>query len=73
MCPNEYTFAAVISACASLARMEWGEQLHAHVLALGFLDSLSVSNSIVTVYSRCGQSNSASSVFHEMSRRDFVS
>ncbi|GFY80361.1 tetratricopeptide repeat (TPR)-like superfamily protein [Actinidia rufa] len=35
VCPNEYTFAAVISACASLARMEWGEQLHAHVLALG--------------------------------------
>ncbi|XP_057499234.1 putative pentatricopeptide repeat-containing protein At3g47840 [Actinidia eriantha] len=73
VCPNEYTFAAVISACASLARMEWGEQLHAHVLALGFLDSLSVSNSIVTVYSRCGQLNSASTVFQEMTRRDIVS
>ncbi|KAL7223900.1 hypothetical protein ACSBR1_025376 [Camellia fascicularis] len=73
VCPNEYTFAAVISACANLARMEWGEQLHAHVLVVGLLDALSVANSIMTMYSRCGHLNSASMVFHEMMRRDIVS
>ncbi|KAL6994437.1 mannan endo-1,4-beta-mannosidase [Sarracenia purpurea var. burkii] len=73
VCPNEYTFAAVISSCANLARMEWGEQLHAHVLVIGLLASLSVANSVMTMYSRCGQLNSASVVFHEMTKRDIVS
>ncbi|XP_060195968.1 putative pentatricopeptide repeat-containing protein At3g47840 [Lycium barbarum] len=71
--PNEYTFAAVVAACANLSRLDWGAQLHANVLRVGFLDSLSVSNSIVTMYSKCGQLDSASLIFHEMSRRDIVS
>ncbi|KAE9466632.1 hypothetical protein C3L33_01472, partial [Rhododendron williamsianum] len=51
VCPNEYTLAAIISACANTARMEW------------------VNNCMLI----CGQFNSASTVFHGMSRRDIVS
>ncbi|KAI9116022.1 hypothetical protein K1719_012952 [Acacia pycnantha] len=47
--PNEYTLSAVISACANLAVMEWGEQFHAYVLRLGLIDALSVANSIMTI------------------------
>ncbi|KAM1261766.1 hypothetical protein ACFX13_027695 [Malus domestica] len=71
--PNEYTFAGVISGVASLARVEWGEQLHAHVLHRGFISSLSVGNSVVTMYAKCGRLASGSKVFHEMSRKDIVS
>ncbi|CAK9152360.1 unnamed protein product [Ilex paraguariensis] len=71
--PNEYTFATVISGCASIALIALGGQLHAHVLHVGLLDSLSVANSLMTLYSKCGQLNSASMVFHAMTRRDIVS
>ena len=71
--PNEYTFAAVISGCANLARIEWGEQLHALILHLGLAASLSVENSIMTMYAKCGQLTSSSVIFHEMTRRDIVS
>ncbi|KAJ0039783.1 hypothetical protein Pint_28331 [Pistacia integerrima] len=71
--PNEYTFAAVISASANLAKISLGEQLHAHVLCLGLQNSLSVANSIMTMYSKCGKLTSTSMVFHEMSRRDIIS
>ncbi|XP_021834160.1 putative pentatricopeptide repeat-containing protein At3g47840 [Prunus avium] len=71
--PNEYTFAAVISGCANLARVEWGEQLHASALHMGLISSLSVGNSIVTMYSKCGRLNSASNVFNEMGIKDIVS
>ncbi|KAL5555834.1 hypothetical protein UlMin_038070 [Ulmus minor] len=71
--PNEYTFAAIISGCANWANIEWGEQLHAHVLCLGLVDYLSVANSIVTMYSKCGRLSSASMVFHGMTRKDTVS
>ncbi|KAI3974516.1 hypothetical protein MKX01_026885 [Papaver californicum] len=42
--PNGFTFAAVICCCAGLAKIEWGEQLHAHSPSMGFIDSLSVAN-----------------------------
>lgn len=71
--PNEYTFAAIISGVANLAITECGEQLHAHVLRIGLVNSLSVANSIITMYSKCGQLTSASMVFHGMTRRDIVS
>lgn len=73
VCPNEYTYAAVISGIANIARLEWGQQLHANVLRVGLKDSLSVTNSLMTMYSKCGQSNLASVIFHEMTRRDIIS
>ncbi|CAI9755852.1 unnamed protein product [Fraxinus pennsylvanica] len=33
--PNEYTYAAVISGVANISRLDWGQQLHAHVLHIG--------------------------------------
>lgn len=71
--PNEYTFAAVISGCANLARIKWGEQLHAHCLNVGLINCLSVANSIMTMYSKSGQQSLASKVFNEMIRRDIIS
>lgn len=71
--PNEYTFAAVISACANLAITKWGEQIHGYVLRLGLVDALSVANSIITLYSKCGLLTSASIVFHGMTRKDMIS
>ncbi|KAK6150647.1 hypothetical protein DH2020_015579 [Rehmannia glutinosa] len=73
ICPNEYTYAAVISGIANIARLDWGQQLHAHVLQVGLVDSLSVANSLMTMYSKCGLSNSASTIFHEMTKRDVIS
>lgn len=70
--PNEYTFASVISGCASLGRVEWGKQLHSHVLQQGLADYLSVANSLVTLYSKCGHLTSASMIFHGLSSRDIV-
>lgn len=70
--PNEYTFAAIISGVANLARIEWGEQLHGHVLRIGLVYCLSVANSIMTMYSKCGLLTSASMVFHGMDIRDIV-
>ncbi|XP_057731051.1 putative pentatricopeptide repeat-containing protein At3g47840 [Arachis stenosperma] len=70
---NQYTFAAVISACANLAVKEWGQQIHGHVLRLGLVDALSVSNSLITLYSKCGMLTLASMVFCSMARKDIIS
>ncbi|XP_051140337.1 putative pentatricopeptide repeat-containing protein At3g47840 [Andrographis paniculata] len=71
--PNEYTYAAVISGVANMTRLDWGQQLHTVALRVGLAHSLSVANSLMTMYSKCGCSTFASIVFHEMSRRDVIS
>ncbi|VFQ84996.1 unnamed protein product [Cuscuta campestris] len=71
--PNEYTYAAIIAACANLARLDWGKQLHSIVLHTGFVAYPSVVNSVMTMYSKCGLLDSASTVFNTMNRRDIVS
>ncbi|KAF9596468.1 hypothetical protein IFM89_012173 [Coptis chinensis] len=73
VCPNEFTFASIISACANLVRVYWGEQLHSHVIHVGLEYSLSVANAIMTMYSKCGRVRSSSMVFNGMVRRDIVS
>ncbi|KAL7612563.1 hypothetical protein Lser_V15G07243 [Lactuca serriola] len=71
--PNEYTLAGLISACANLARIDFGTQFHACVLRNGFIKFMSVANSIVTMYSKCGKLDSSSIVFQEMRQKDIVS
>ncbi|KAL7614264.1 hypothetical protein Lser_V15G07316 [Lactuca serriola] len=71
--PNEYTLAGLISACANLARIDFGTQFHARVLHNGFIKFMSVANSIMTMYSKCGKLDSSSIVFQEMRVKDIVS
>ncbi|CAN6478672.1 unnamed protein product [Victoria cruziana] len=71
--PNEFTFAAIISACSGLAAIELGKELHAYALRHGYINSMSVGNALVTMYSSCGCITAASVVFDQMNERDVVS
>lgn len=71
--PNEYTLAAVVSGCANIAEINLGQQFHAHVLHNGLISCLSVANSIMTMYAKCGKLDLSSIIFHEMTQKDIVS
>lgn len=71
--PNEYTYAAVLSASTGMVKIELGMQLHGLVLRVGFVGCLSVDNAIMTMYSRCGHLDSSTVVFWDMKTRDVVS
>ncbi|GAB2267880.1 hypothetical protein Dimus_002856 [Dionaea muscipula] len=71
--PNEYTLASVISCCANMGVLSWGEQLHGYLLRLGLGHSPSVANSIMDLYSKCGELRTASLIFNAMTYRDIVS
>ncbi|KAF5798641.1 putative tetratricopeptide-like helical domain superfamily [Helianthus annuus] len=71
--PNEYTLAAVISGCANTAQIDLGQQFHAHVLHNGLMSCMSVANSVMTMYSKCGKLHLSSIVFHEMTQKDIIS
>ncbi|XP_010275674.1 PREDICTED: pentatricopeptide repeat-containing protein At2g46050, mitochondrial [Nelumbo nucifera] len=52
--PDELTYASILSSCANLAATCEIFQVHAHLLKRGFGGFLSIGNSLVNAYSKCG-------------------
>ncbi|XP_010535005.1 PREDICTED: pentatricopeptide repeat-containing protein At1g53600, mitochondrial [Tarenaya hassleriana] len=63
VCPNPSTFSCVLSASAYLAALNQGLQIHAGVVKLGMECKLSVQNSLVSMYSKCGNTYDAYKIF----------
>ncbi|XP_059066735.1 pentatricopeptide repeat-containing protein At2g13600-like [Cryptomeria japonica] len=70
--PDVTTFTGLVNACASLASLENGEQVHAHILKAGFEKSVFVRSSIVDMYSKCGNIQGAWQVFEEMPENNVI-
>eukprot|EP01018_Ginkgo_biloba_P001220 Gb_33294 [translate_table: standard] len=71
--PNSKTFASVLPACASLAALEQGKEIHEEIIKSGFQSDAAVGSALVDMYAKCGSIDNARSVFDKMHRRDVVS
>lgn len=67
------TFASLISAAASVGMLTKGQQLHAMSLKAGFGSDRFISNSLVSMYSRCGYLEDACRSFNELKDRNVIS
>ncbi|KAK1363860.1 Pentatricopeptide repeat-containing protein [Heracleum sosnowskyi] len=70
--PDEYTFAAVISATGSFPSTSYGKLLHAQVTKIGLQRSVYVGSTLVSMYFKNGDSASAEGVFNTLLKRDVV-
>ncbi|CAH8363791.1 unnamed protein product [Eruca vesicaria subsp. sativa] len=71
--PDHYTLGQAISACANISSLEEGSQFHGKAVTSGFVHYVIVSNSLVTLYGKCGNIDDSTKLFNEMSFRDEVS
>ncbi|XP_052189535.1 pentatricopeptide repeat-containing protein At3g22690 [Diospyros lotus] len=71
--PDHYTFPFVLSGCAKVAAFLEGVQLHGSVVKKGFEEDVFVQNSLIHLYSECGDVDRAKKVFDEMIDRNIVS
>lgn len=75
--PSAFTFVGVLSACANLALVERGKQLHGHITRSNIMRTegfnVFVCNALVDMYAKCGDMNSAVALFEWMPERDIVS
>ncbi|MED6132204.1 hypothetical protein PIB30_017057 [Stylosanthes scabra] len=71
--PDEVTFVSLLTACANLASLEEGTQVYALVIKHGYDSDLSVSNALVTMYSKCGGIVDSELAFGKISHPDIVS
>ncbi|XP_065854218.1 pentatricopeptide repeat-containing protein At3g49170, chloroplastic [Euphorbia lathyris] len=70
---NAFTFASLLSGASSIGAIGKGEQIHARVLKSGFVLNLHISNALISMYSRCGDIESAFKVFNEMGNGNVIS
>ncbi|KAJ4956824.1 hypothetical protein NE237_013607 [Protea cynaroides] len=70
--PDKFTFPFVLKSCAQLGSIQDGEQIHNFVLKTNFVSDLFVLNSLINMYGRCGEIDSAQTVFEGMSERNVV-
>ncbi|CAN0911806.1 Pentatricopeptide repeat-containing protein At3g57430, chloroplastic [Linum grandiflorum] len=75
MQPNSFIFPAVLKAVASLQDLRLGKQIHAHAVKFGHggVSVVSIANSLVNLYGKCGEVADARKAFDEITERDAVS
>ncbi|KAL4562719.1 hypothetical protein LXL04_026749 [Taraxacum kok-saghyz] len=70
--PDQIVTASILSSCAELTVLDFGQQIHADFIKSGFLSSLSVDNSLVTFYTNCGSIEDANKVFNSMNTKNVI-
>lgn len=72
--PDEATVVTVLPVCARLGAVEVGQWIHSYADSKRLLrEVISVGNSLVDFYCKCGDLQSASSIFKKMHTKDVVS
>ncbi|KAE8008888.1 hypothetical protein FH972_005359 [Carpinus fangiana] len=71
--PDAVTMVSVLKACTSLGHLNMGRVVHGLAISRGFGFDMYVGNSLIDMYSKCYDADSAFEVFNEMSRRNNVS
>ncbi|XP_073143217.1 putative pentatricopeptide repeat-containing protein At5g13230, mitochondrial [Henckelia pumila] len=73
VCPNQFTLASVLQACATNGRLGFGKQIHCLVVKTGLDTNVFVSNALMDVYAKCGEMEASMSLFSEFGDRNEVS
>ncbi|KAH7673719.1 TPR-like protein [Dioscorea alata] len=68
-----FSVTGAISACSTIPSPSLGQQIHSRTVKLGIDEDISVENSLITMYAKCGSIENATKVFDSMQRRDTVS
>ncbi|KAL4588989.1 hypothetical protein LXL04_001890 [Taraxacum kok-saghyz] len=71
--PNHVTFSTILSSSASLATLNQGTQIHSLLIKSGVESELSVQNSLISFYSKCGCVNDALISFNSIVTPNVVS
>ncbi|KAJ0965745.1 hypothetical protein J5N97_026883 [Dioscorea zingiberensis] len=70
--PDAITVVSALSASACLGALHVGCSLHVYAMKHAFLSNVYVSTALLNFYNKCGDANSARSIFNEMNERNTV-
>ncbi|MQL73722.1 hypothetical protein Taro_006080 [Colocasia esculenta] len=67
---DHFTFATVLNACASVAALERGMEMHAFCIRSHMKSDIVVESALIDMYSKCGRINYATNVFRSMALKN---
>ena len=70
--PEQYTFSSCLCACASIAALKHGKQVHGYLIRTYFRCNTIVVSSLIDMYSKCGMLEASCCVFHLMGNKQDV-
>ncbi|PRQ47814.1 putative tetratricopeptide-like helical domain-containing protein [Rosa chinensis] len=70
--PDEYTYAAIISAAGTYLATDYGKLLHAQVIKVGLEKSIFVGTALVSMYFKNSETDSAQKAFYSISEKDVI-
>ncbi|KAA8530492.1 hypothetical protein F0562_005201 [Nyssa sinensis] len=70
--PDNFTYATVLDACANLATVGLGKQIHAQIIKQELQSDVFISSTLVDMYSKCGNMQDSRLLFEKAPKRDFV-
>ncbi|KAJ7561645.1 hypothetical protein O6H91_03G036200 [Diphasiastrum complanatum] len=71
--PDKVVFVIVLKACARIAALEQGKELHSQIIKYGYVSDVIVGSVLVDMYAKCGDIEHAHQVFNNMRERNVVS
>ncbi|CAK7357375.1 unnamed protein product [Dovyalis caffra] len=72
MIPNALTFSSLLPACAGLAALKLGRELHGNILKNELEGNCLVGSPIINMYAKCGRLDLAYLVFGRISEKDAI-
>ncbi|KVI09041.1 pentatricopeptide repeat-containing protein At2g22410, mitochondrial-like [Cynara cardunculus var. scolymus] len=71
--PDESTLTSVLSACCQLGDLEMGKNIHNYICSNYVIPSVTLFNSLIDMYAKCGLLETSLSIFSEMPEKNPVS
>ncbi|KAK8961793.1 Pentatricopeptide repeat-containing protein [Platanthera guangdongensis] len=73
ICLDLVTFLAALGGCNQLSTLNFGKNIHSHIIKLGFGHNVSIGTALVDMYAKCGALASSRLVFDEMPQKNLLS
>ncbi|GAB4860118.1 hypothetical protein Ancab_011596 [Ancistrocladus abbreviatus] len=70
--PTSNTISSLLPACANVANVRHGREIHGYALVIGVGEDIYVRSALVDMYAKCGFISAASTLFEKMSKRNSV-
>ncbi|XP_010537957.1 PREDICTED: pentatricopeptide repeat-containing protein At1g15510, chloroplastic [Tarenaya hassleriana] len=71
--PDEITIATVLSACATLGKLDMGIELHKLAIRGRLISYVIVANNLINMFSKCKSIDKALDIFHNVPRKNVIS
>ncbi|CAM8950106.1 unnamed protein product [Rhodiola kirilowii] len=69
LCPTSATLSTILSACATVANLKRGKEIHGYSMMIGVASDVYVRSALLDMYAKCGSLTTARALFSTMSDR----